>query len=74
VIVDGGPKLILFVIDGRLNDGGDARQFGWGRFNPQYRGPAGAEQLFVSPTVARLRIYPRALRVSEAVVNQQKMS
>ncbi len=34
VIVDGGPKIIMFVIDGILCDGGDDRQFGWGRFNP----------------------------------------
>lgn len=33
-IVDGGPKIISFVIDGRLCDGGDARQFGWGRYSP----------------------------------------
>ncbi len=33
-IVDGGPKIITFVVDGKLNDGGDHRQFGWGRFNP----------------------------------------
>jgi hypothetical protein len=67
VIVDGGPKLIYFVIDGRLNDGGDHRQFGWGRFNPHWHGPSGAEQLGIAPSVSRLRIYPRALRVSEAV-------
>jgi len=34
VIVDGGPKIITFVIDGVLNDGGAARQYGWGRFDP----------------------------------------
>ena len=32
VIVDGGPKIITWVIDGVLNDGGAVRQFGWGRF------------------------------------------
>ena len=37
VIVDGGPKLIIFVVDGVLCDGGDHRQFGWGRFNPNLR-------------------------------------
>ena len=36
VSVDGGPKMLTFVIDGRLNDGGDdpARPFGTGRFWP----------------------------------------
>lgn len=37
IIVDGGPKLILFVVDGRLCDGGEARQFGWGRYSPHLR-------------------------------------
>ena len=37
VIVDGGPKIITFIVDGQLNDGGDARQFGWGRFSPNLR-------------------------------------
>jgi len=37
IIVDGGPKIITFVVDGRLCDGGQDRQFGWGRFNPQLR-------------------------------------
>ena len=79
-IVDGGPKLILFVIDGVLNDGGDARQFGWGRYNPQLRGAsrfthpgpaAPGETLHIGPSlqgaVTGLRWYARALRVSEAI-------
>jgi hypothetical protein len=67
VIVDGGPKVICFVVDGRLHDGGEQRQFGWGRFDPHYRGPSGAETLRIAPVVKRLRIYPRALRISEAI-------
>lgn len=34
VIVDGGPKLILFVVNGELCDGAGKRHFGWGRFSP----------------------------------------
>ncbi len=37
VTVDGGPKIITFVVDGALCDGGTFRQFGWGRFNPHLR-------------------------------------
>ncbi len=37
IIVDGGPKLILFVANGVLCDGGEARQFGWGRYSPHLR-------------------------------------
>jgi hypothetical protein len=33
IVVDGGPKIIFFVIDGKFCDGGDFKQFGWGRFN-----------------------------------------
>jgi hypothetical protein len=84
VIVDGGPKIIAFVTDGLLNDGGDARQFGWGRFSPYLRGAScfshrGAiaddarETLRIGPglrgEIHALRIYDRALRISEAVGN-----
>lgn len=73
VIVDGGPKLILFVVDGVLCDGGKARQFGWGRFSPLLRHANGAPNLKIAPrlegTVRTLRIYDRPLRVSEAVGN-----
>ena len=37
VVVDGGPKIISFIIDGVLCDGGAFRQFGWGRFNSALR-------------------------------------
>jgi hypothetical protein len=69
VIVDGGPKTIAFVVDGRLCDGGEDRQFGWGRFSPHYRGPQGAETLRIAPSLRRLRLYDRALRTSEAIGN-----
>lgn len=83
-IVDGGPKLILFIVDGILNDGGDFRQFGWGRYNPHFRGassfshretiaPDAAETLRIGPglrgEIIALRVYARALRISEALGN-----
>ena len=37
VIVDGGPKIISFYVDGVLCDGGAFRQFGWGRFSQALR-------------------------------------
>ena len=69
VIVDGGPKVITFVIDGKLNDGGEQRQFGWTRFSPNLRSAAGEKTLRVAPEVQRLRIYGRYLRTSEAIAN-----
>jgi hypothetical protein len=69
ITVDGGPKIITFVVDGVLCDGGDERQFGWGRFSPTLRTPTGAATLKVAPAVRAVRLYGRALRTSEAVGN-----
>lgn len=69
ITVDGGPKIITFVVDGILCDGGDQRQFGWGRFSPNLRTPNGAAMLTVAPSVRSLRLYDRALSTSEAVGN-----
>jgi hypothetical protein len=69
--VDGGPKIITFVVNGVLSDGGDTRQFGWGRYSPTLRAPNGAEKVKLSPAIQSLRIYGRALRTSEAVGNFQ---
>lgn len=72
-IVDGGPRLILFVVDGRLCDGGEDRQFGWGRFPRELRDPNGAPRARVAARVQgqvqELRLYGRALRVAEAVAS-----
>jgi hypothetical protein len=69
ITVDGGPKIITFVVDGLLCDGGDERQFGWGRFSPNLRTPNGSPTLRIAPVVSSLRIYNRVLRTSEAVGN-----
>ena len=37
IIIDGGPKIISFVVNGVLCDGGIYRQFGWSRFNPNLK-------------------------------------
>lgn len=67
VIVDGGPKIIVFVVDGVLCDGGSERAFGWGRFNPHLRDVTGSGEAAASEEVAVVRVYGRALRTSEAV-------
>ena len=69
ITVDGGPKIITFVVDGILCDGGDERQFGWGRFSPNLRTPNGAATVKIGSALQSLRIYNRALRTSEAVGN-----
>jgi Concanavalin A-like lectin/glucanases superfamily/BNR repeat-like domain len=73
VIVDGGPKIVSFVVDGVFNDGGDVRQFGWARF-PKYLGDVnGAPRAEVAKglygNLGALRVYMRYLRTSEAVGN-----
>jgi len=72
-IVDGGPHIISFVVDGRLNDGGDLRQFGWGRFSPHLRHVSGSATLRLGPSLrgelGGLRLYGRALRTAEAIAN-----
>ncbi len=73
IIVDGGPKVVAFVVDGLLNDGGETRQFGWGRFSPYLKSAAGASQLTVGKNltgkISQLSIYNRALTISEAIGN-----
>jgi hypothetical protein len=68
-VVDAGPKIVTFVVDGKLDDGGDWRQFGWGRFSPHLRGVRGADSLRIASCVKGVRLYNRALRTSEAVGN-----
>jgi hypothetical protein len=73
VIVDAGPRLIRWVIDGIANDGGPVRQFGWGRFSPLITGVNSAAAPRLAPRVfgeiRDLLVYPRALVTTEAVAN-----
>ncbi|GAB4051803.1 LamG-like jellyroll fold domain-containing protein [Spirosoma litoris] len=73
IIVDGGPKIVAFVVDGILNDGGTSRQFGWGRFSPYLKSVTGSSQLTLGKDftgqLAELSVYDRALTISEAVGN-----
>ncbi|HOB75826.1 MAG TPA: exo-alpha-sialidase [Phycisphaerae bacterium] len=74
IIVDGGPKIITFVVDGQLCDGGETRQYGWGRFSNQL-GDVNGGRLKIAPSLSgrleRVRIYNRYLRTSEAVALAQ---
>ena len=70
IIVDGGPKVILFVMDGCLCDGGSARQFGWGRYSRALKHVNGSPLLEISAEVNEVRLYRRAHMVNEAVARQ----
>lgn len=66
IVVDGGPNVISFVIDGKFNDGGDERQFGWGRFSPHLETANGGDKAKIG-SVEKLRVYGVALRTSELI-------
>lgn len=78
-IVEANPRLVLFVVDGVLNDGGAAREYGWGRLDPKlvHLGPARPATIAPKPirgAVGRVRLYNRPLRVAEAVANHRAAS
>jgi hypothetical protein len=65
--VDGGPKIISFVVNGQLCDGGDQRQFGWGRFSRDLRDANGSGTARLGTAVRTVRVYGRCLMTSEAI-------
>jgi hypothetical protein len=70
-IIDGGPNLILPVVDGALGEGGEAAS-GWGRFSRCLTGVTDdGSTLSIAPQlegrIEHLRIYRRPLRVTEAI-------
>lgn len=73
IVVDGGPGIITFIVDGVLCDGGESRPFGWGRFPHDLDDVNGSSTLKIAPSFAGrllcLRVYDRYLRTSEAVAN-----
>jgi hypothetical protein len=73
IIVDGGPKIVTFLVDGILCDGGDERQFGWGRFDNTLSDINGNSTIAVCSSLSGemklFRLYDRYLRTSEAVAN-----
>ena len=73
VIVDAGPRIITWIVDGVLNDGGAVRDYGWGRFPAELGDVNGASKARLAPVLdgqlAQFRIYDRYLRTSEAIGN-----
>jgi len=72
-IVDGGPKIVTWVVDGVLCDGGEKRQYGWTRFPAALGDVSGRKEVSLAPMlngrIGGLRLYNRYLRTSEAVGN-----
>jgi hypothetical protein len=73
IVVDAGPRIITFVIDGKVCDGGEYRQFGWGRFSQHLRHANGSGTAQINSegrvTVKEINIYDRALMNSELIGN-----
>jgi hypothetical protein len=74
LIIDNGPDIVMWVVDGKLCDGGTSRQFGWKHYSP-FLGRIltnKEEVLRIMPEELKsLRIYDYAMLVSEAVNNQK---
>lgn len=70
-IVDGGPRIIRFVAGGQLEDGGDARQYGWGRYPEALGliGDFGEDAPLLGPEVRFVRLYNRAITTTGAIGN-----
>lgn len=72
-IVDAGPRLISFVVDGLLCDGGPRGNCGWTRYDAALGDISGSGKLKIAPSftgeLSRLRVYRRYLRTSEAIAN-----
>jgi len=69
--VDGASKTLCFFRDGQIDDGGDRRQYGWGRVNPHYRNELRGEWLEINQgggaALVSLRFDPRPLSSAEIV-------
>lgn len=71
-IVDGGAKVLMCVVNGRLQDGDDARGQGWGRFPRELHHAKGSAAPTIQAEPAAMsgewHLYDRAVFVSEAVL------
>jgi hypothetical protein len=79
ITVDSSARLICFYENGVINDGGENRQFGWGRLSPYFRNKYMSKELTVNPvegsSLAWFKFYGRALCSweVEAIVHQTKV-
>ncbi len=75
VVIDAGPRIITFIVDGQVCDGGTVRQYGWGRFPSELVSVNGSSAMTIAPSVRgrleSLRVYNRALRNSEVIAHYQ---
>lgn len=67
VVLDGGPQMIYFVVNGRLSDGGRYRKFGYRFFRELGRLDSEGQRCALE--ASRARLYGSYLRVSELIYN-----
>jgi hypothetical protein len=66
VNIDGGPRVVSFIVNGLFCDGGEDRQFGWQRFSPHFRHVNWSETWTLSH-VTQLKVYDHVLMTAESV-------
>jgi len=80
VIVDNGPRIIQFVINGTVNNGRECRQFGWGRYtadmsNVRFKTMEihrmAGESVNITSKVTNLRLYNQPLMNTEVIGNHR---
>ena len=80
VIVDNGPRIIQFVIDGTVNNGRNFREYGWGRytvnmkdfsFNNIETSKLAGESVNIKGKISNLRLYNRPLMNTEIIGNHR---
>lgn len=72
-LVDNGPKVIQVLLDGVLGDGGESRQYGWTRYDPDLGAIYLPERWTInSGPVRQVKIYNKSLSVSEVMRAQSQ--
>lgn len=66
VNIDGGPRVVSFIVNGRFCDGAEYRQFGWQRFSPYFRHVNWSEKWTVE-NVGQIKLYDRVLMTAESL-------
>lgn len=69
IVLDGASRVVTFIANGRLDDGGPDRVFGWGVLSRSVTGLKGECRGSLGPAVRQFRFYERALTTTECIGN-----
>ena len=72
VVIDDGPNIIMWIVDGRVCDGGTHRQYGWTRYDREL-GRIQVPAVIHTPSASLLglQIFDRPLRTSDVIALQR---